>query len=178
MYSNFFLFYSSIFCGEARGGEREGWLQPKHAIDFMTPKLGQEANRTEFEQLASPHTHCTWTFTQTQPSEEIIQARRGESSMSPMQRNQGGQASETPLVSKIRSSRTSQGIFSISGGGENQRNRRQQWMTALHLQGCFEDLNMSAEERESVKRKWWNVPESDMYGYRWTKWSSHGDGRC
>lgn len=59
-----------------------------------------------------------------------------------------------------------------------QRNRREQWMTALHLQGCFEDLNMSAEERESVKRKWWNVSESDMYGCRWTKWSSHGDGRC
>lgn len=40
--------------------------------------------------------------------------------MSPMQRNQGERTSKTPLISKIRSSRTSQGIFSVSGGGENQ----------------------------------------------------------
>lgn len=164
MYSNFPLFYSSLFHGRAKIGKRDGWLHFGDTVDFMTLKWGmaRSLDQTSPEAGGMGVEQPVFTVTadghlQGQNQKRKTYARREKSRVSRMQRNQEGKASKRPLVLKLGHQGPLEDYFQSlvevewAQGDEKQSTVPSSGVEDLSMPGCRGDRAREEEIMQSVQ---------------------------
>lgn len=181
MYSNFSLFYSSLFHDRAGGGKRDGCLQLSDTIDFMIPKwrMAQSLDKTSPEsggmdvEQSSYSLHMDIHKDRTKRGKHMQGGKNQESSM---QRNQEGKASKRPLVLKLGHQRPPEDYFqSLVEVEWALRDERQSTMPSrgvedMSMPGCIGERAREEEVMQSIQEGCVGVWEDSGNGWVKSPW--------